>query len=262
MAERLYPIQRSDKIQGLINHQGIKSYVRHFAMPMSSVILAVAAACSTARAESQQNFGDVNCNGRTNSIDAQLILQLEADLIGSLGCQVAGDVNKDGQLNSIDAALILQYDAGLIDEFPGEKEPTATNTATRIATRTPTRTPTNTPTPKPPLEICNSGRFINPVEGQLIPTSVHVRAELAYEEQWGEGCERLSGEKVNVVLTSRFGDSWVWAMYCGDRYPGIVQEEWECDRPGVILADFSGAPWGMDLEIGESKVDNITVIIQ
>ena len=179
-----------------------------------------------------------------------------------MACEDAGDVNGDSLLNAIDAALILQYDAGLIDEFPRGKEPTATNTATRIATRTPTRTPTNTPTPKPPLEICNSGRFINPVEGQLIPTSVHVRAELAYEEQWGEGCERLSGEKVNVVLTSRFGGSWVWAMYCGDRYPGIVQEEWECDRPGVILADFSGAPWGMDLEIGESKVDNITVIIQ
>jgi hypothetical protein len=58
--------------------------------------------------------GDVNDDGAVNSIDAQLILQLKANLIGSLPNEPSGDVNNDGQLTSVDAALILQFTAGLI----------------------------------------------------------------------------------------------------------------------------------------------------
>jgi hypothetical protein len=62
--------------------------------------------------------GDANCNGRVDSIDAALILQLEAGLVRSLPCQAAADVNGDRRVNSLDAALILQYGAGLIDGLP------------------------------------------------------------------------------------------------------------------------------------------------
>ena len=63
-------------------------------------------------------MGDVNCDGRVNSIDAALILQFGAALMTSLSCQDAADVSEDGTINSIDAALILQYDAALIDTLP------------------------------------------------------------------------------------------------------------------------------------------------
>jgi hypothetical protein len=56
----------------------------------------------------------VNCDTSVNSIDAALILQFSAGLVGSLACQADGDVNLDGSVNSIDAALVLQYVAGLI----------------------------------------------------------------------------------------------------------------------------------------------------
>jgi hypothetical protein len=51
-----------------------------------------------------------------NSVDAQLILQLKANLISSLPNEPSGDVNDDGQLTSVDAALILQRTAGLIPQ--------------------------------------------------------------------------------------------------------------------------------------------------
>ena len=63
-------------------------------------------------------YGDVNCDGQINSIDAALVLQKIAGFSITLACNAAADVNQDGTLNSIDAAVILQYIAGLIDELP------------------------------------------------------------------------------------------------------------------------------------------------
>lgn len=62
--------------------------------------------------------GDVNCGGTVDAIDAALVLQLSAGLIGLLPCPGAADVSQDGTVNSIDAALILQYSAGLIPTLP------------------------------------------------------------------------------------------------------------------------------------------------
>ena len=58
--------------------------------------------------------GDANCDGRTNSIDAALVLQTVAGLIAGVGCPDLADVNGDGRIDAIDAALILQIDAGLL----------------------------------------------------------------------------------------------------------------------------------------------------
>lgn len=58
--------------------------------------------------------GDANCNGVVNAVDAALILQIVAGLIGPPTCSANADVNRDGQINAIDAALVLQYIAGLI----------------------------------------------------------------------------------------------------------------------------------------------------
>ena len=62
--------------------------------------------------------GDVSCNRTTDSIDAALVLQFTAGLLGSLDCQDAADVNGDLEVTSVDAALILQFTAGLVEELP------------------------------------------------------------------------------------------------------------------------------------------------
>lgn len=126
--------------------KNLKFIGRKVAFPLSSVILAVAAASSSGYAAGEKNLGDVNCDDSIDSVDASLVLQKHAGLAGNLSCQEAGDVNGDELVSAVDAALILQYEAGMIDKFPAQKEPTATNTPTKTATRTPTRTPTNTPT--------------------------------------------------------------------------------------------------------------------
>jgi hypothetical protein len=73
---------------------------------------------------------------------------------GTAGAQLNGDVNLDGHVNSIDASIILQYDAGLIGSLPQKQTPTPRVTPTPQASATPTftRTPTatSTPTPTPP----------------------------------------------------------------------------------------------------------------
>ena len=63
-------------------------------------------------------FGDVNCNGAVDSIDAALVLQQNAGLISALACQENGDVNLDGVVDSRDALLILQHVAGLLPGLP------------------------------------------------------------------------------------------------------------------------------------------------
>ncbi|MBI4091899.1 MAG: hypothetical protein HY427_01695 [Candidatus Levybacteria bacterium] len=102
--------------------------------------------------------GDVNGDGKINSVDSALILQKEAGLITFTPAQlIAGDVNGDGRVNSVDSSLVLQYEAGLISSFPGgcpsSPRPTSTPTpkpTSFLPTPTPTRTATPTPTGIPP----------------------------------------------------------------------------------------------------------------
>ncbi|MEX2160054.1 MAG: nidogen-like domain-containing protein [Dehalococcoidia bacterium] len=63
-------------------------------------------------------YGNVNCVGGVNSIDAALVLQFGASLITSLACQAAANVNGDSAINSIDAAFILQFVSGLLGHLP------------------------------------------------------------------------------------------------------------------------------------------------
>ena len=62
--------------------------------------------------------GDANCSGGIDSIDAALVQQLVAGLVGSLSCEENADTNEDGSVNSIDATLILQHIAGLLPTLP------------------------------------------------------------------------------------------------------------------------------------------------
>lgn len=62
--------------------------------------------------------GDVNCDGVTDSVDAALVLQYDAGIIGLLSCSENSDVNEDGAVDSNDAALILRFTAGLIERLP------------------------------------------------------------------------------------------------------------------------------------------------
>ncbi len=63
-------------------------------------------------------IGDVNGDGKVNSLDAAFVLKYDAMLIELDDKQTeAADVNGDGTVNSLDAAQILKFDAGLISEF-------------------------------------------------------------------------------------------------------------------------------------------------
>ena len=62
--------------------------------------------------------GDVDGDGVVDSIDAFLLLQFHAGIIG-IGQPYSekADVNNDQRVNSIDAALILRFHAGLIESL-------------------------------------------------------------------------------------------------------------------------------------------------
>ena len=59
--------------------------------------------------------GDVNSDGRTNAVDASLVLKKYAEISSdgnaalSDSFKKSGDVNYDGKINSVDASFILRY---------------------------------------------------------------------------------------------------------------------------------------------------------
>lgn len=62
--------------------------------------------------------GDASCNGQTDSTDALIVLQFDAQLLEVVACAAAADANGDSQVDALDATLILQYAAGLISHLP------------------------------------------------------------------------------------------------------------------------------------------------
>ncbi len=63
-------------------------------------------------------LGDVNGDGKINSLDAAWVLKHDAMIISLDDTQLdAADVNGDGKVNSLDAAQILKLDAGIIKGF-------------------------------------------------------------------------------------------------------------------------------------------------
>ncbi len=78
-------------------------------------------------------LGDVNVDGKVDSVDALLILRYVAALpITGTFNQQNGDVNRDGKTDSVDALLIQRYITGLDTTFTG------------CTTSTPTTSPVNT----------------------------------------------------------------------------------------------------------------------
>lgn len=73
--------------------------------------------CSDAE-EDDIPTGESLCDGVIDSIDALVVLQYSAGLIGSKPCADRADVNGDGLIDSLDAVLILQYAAGLLPKLP------------------------------------------------------------------------------------------------------------------------------------------------
>ncbi|MBQ5591378.1 MAG: InlB B-repeat-containing protein [Clostridia bacterium] len=63
-------------------------------------------------------LGDINKDGRINSLDALLVLNYAVKNITFNSEElVAADVNKDSQINSLDALMILMYSVGHIESF-------------------------------------------------------------------------------------------------------------------------------------------------
>ena len=86
--------------------------------PVSEVSPTIVAPTSTPTKPPPDEKGDVNCDGKVNSRDALMVLQLNAGLQTILHCVQNADVSQDGRINSRDAALILQFHAGLLGHLP------------------------------------------------------------------------------------------------------------------------------------------------
>lgn len=88
----------------------------------SRLWLAASAGCRPGSDDTVQSclhlIGVADCDGAVTSVDAALILQLNARLIASLRCPHNADANRDGIANALDAALILQLSAGLLTGLP------------------------------------------------------------------------------------------------------------------------------------------------
>ncbi|MBQ3196151.1 MAG: hypothetical protein IJB65_06770 [Clostridia bacterium] len=77
---------------------------------------------NTADGEEDLLYGDINFDGRVDSLDAAQALKHDAEIIIITGkAFIVGDVTGGGVVNSLDAAQILKYDAELITVFPVEE---------------------------------------------------------------------------------------------------------------------------------------------
>ena len=68
-------------------------------------------------------WGDANCNGIVDNIDAMLIAQYDVGLVAEPDIALHHcDVNGDGIVDNIDAMLVAQYDVDIITVFPVEEK--------------------------------------------------------------------------------------------------------------------------------------------
>ena len=86
--------------------------------PVSEVSPTIVAPTSTPTKPPPDEKGDVNCDGKVNSRDALMMLQLNAGLKSGLPCIQNADVSQDGRINARDAALTLQFHVGLLNHLP------------------------------------------------------------------------------------------------------------------------------------------------
>ena len=126
---------------------------------------------------------------------------------------------------------------------------------TPIPPPTPEPPPVPTPTLPPSLEVCNSGKFTNPVDGQTVNVR-DVRAQLAHNNDFSKGCSTAHSAHdyvdVDAVVIDNYGRRWPWALYCGSTQP-----DWKCFRDGVILSTSDHPGNDLELEIDGRVVDGV-----
>jgi murein DD-endopeptidase MepM/ murein hydrolase activator NlpD len=62
--------------------------------------------------------GDADCNLRVDSIDVLLLLQTDAQTVSAPLCHAQADVDNDGVVTVLDASIILQFVAGVLGALP------------------------------------------------------------------------------------------------------------------------------------------------
>ncbi len=85
-----------------------------FIIGSASALIAALILLTTPASAGVQPAGDANCDGIVSSLDAVIVLQVDAALLDRAPCHVQADASFDGVVNSLDAAIILQREAGLL----------------------------------------------------------------------------------------------------------------------------------------------------
>jgi hypothetical protein len=81
-------------------------------------LVAMLYACLVTSAHAEKSCADVNKDGTVGSVDAAIILQVDAGLYDpGLILLNMWDPYDDNMIDSRDALLVLQFDAGIIDEL-------------------------------------------------------------------------------------------------------------------------------------------------
>lgn len=241
------------------SRSNFKSIGLRITFPLSSLALAIAAACSGGEGDATPTHTSQKTRTFTPEPTATLTITPAEDLL-------------EETTTSRVTPTPVEVTESITEPLP-VTTPISISTprSTPIPTSTlepPRPTPTPTPTPEPPLptpsptpqlEVCNTGKFTNLVDGQTVSFYTDVKAQLGHEGNFDQGCELPGNVGVNAVLIDTYGHDYSWALYCGYTYP-VSQPDWECFRNGVIIADITGARWKMELEIGDQIVQSISII--
>ncbi|MCH7699265.1 MAG: hypothetical protein IH865_10060 [Chloroflexi bacterium] len=101
-----------------------------FIIGSASALIAALILLTTPASAGVQPAGDANCDGSVSSLDAVIVLQVDAGLLDRAPCHAQADASFDGVVNSLDATIILQREAGLLATCrPGQTGFTASLTA-------------------------------------------------------------------------------------------------------------------------------------